>query len=187
MTQEKRHHFANAILPIVEGYARRVFAWCSPEERDERTAEAVALAFVGYTSLVRRGRDREVTAWSLAFIAARRVKSGRHVGSSQDKATDVMTKRNGCTVLRYGTMRDLPSELHEALAENARSPVPEQAAFRIDFPEFLAKQPGKKRRVATLLAVGNRATDVARTIGVCPSRVTQIRRELCQDWQSFTE
>lgn len=187
MTQEKRQHFAIAILPIVERYARKVFSWCSPEEREERTAEAVAHAFVGYVSLVRRGRDREVTAWSLAFIAARRVKSGRHVGSSQDKATDVFTKRNGFTVLRFGTMRDLPSEFHEALVENARSPVPEQAAFRIDFPDFLSKQPGKKRKVAALLAVGNRATDVARSVGVSPGRVTQIRKELRQDWLVFTE
>jgi hypothetical protein len=187
MTQDKRHHFAIVILPIVERYARMVFSWCSPDEREERTAEAVAAAFVGYVSLVNRGRDREVTAWSLAFIAARRARSGRHVGGSQDKATDVMTKGNGFTVLRFGTMRDLPSELHEALIENTRSPVPEQAAFRIDFPEFLASQSGKKRRVAKLLAVGNRATDVAHTVGVSPSRVTQIRRQLCQDWQSFTE
>ena len=67
MTQEKRHHFAVAILPIVERYARMMFSWCNPEEREERTAEAVAAAFVGYVSLVNRGRDREVTAWSLAF------------------------------------------------------------------------------------------------------------------------
>jgi len=187
MTQEKRRHFTIAILPIVERYARMVFSWCSPDEREERTAEAVAAAFVGYVSLVNRGRDREVTAWSLAFIAARRVKSGRHVGGSQDKATDVMTKRNGFTVLRFGTMRDLPSELHEALIENTRSPVPEQAAFRIDFPAFLATQPGKKRKVANLLAVGNRATNVAHTVGVSPSRITQIRRGFCQDWQAFTE
>ncbi len=187
MTQQERHYFTTSVLPIVERYARTVFSWCNPEERDERTAEAIASAFEGYASLVRRGRDKEVTAWSLAFIAARRVKSGRHVGSSQDKATDVMTKRNGFTVLRFGTMRDLPSELHEALVENTRSPVPEQAAFRIDFPVFLSRQSGKKRKVAALLAVGNRATDVARTVGVSPSRVTQVRRQLCQDWQVFTE
>jgi len=187
MTQETRRHFAIAILPVVQRYARRVFSWCTAEEREERTAEAVAQAFVGYVSLVRRGRDTNVTAWNLAFIAARRVKSGRHVGGSQDKATDVMTKRNGFTVVRFGTMRDLPSEFHEALVENARSPVPEQAAFRIDFPDFLSKQPGKKRRVATLLAVGNRAIDVAQTVGVSPGRVTQIRKDLRRDWQVFTE
>ena len=39
MTQDKRHHFSVAILPIVERYARRVFSWCDPEEREERTAE----------------------------------------------------------------------------------------------------------------------------------------------------
>jgi hypothetical protein len=187
MSPEKRDHFATFVLPIVERYARAVFSWCNPEEREERTAEAVAAAFVGYVSLVNRGRDADVTAWNLAFIAARRVKSGRHVGGSQDKATDVLTKRDGCTVLRFGTMRDLPTELHEALIENTRSPVPDQAAFRVDFPVFLAGQPRKKRRIAELLAVGNRAIDVARSVGVSPSRVTQIRRQLCQDWQVFTE
>jgi hypothetical protein len=187
MTQQERLHFTDSVLPIVERYARRVFSWCNPEERDERTAEAIASAFEGYASLVRRRRDREVTAWSLAFIAARRVKSGRHVGGSQNRAADVMTKGHNFMVLRFGTIHDLPCELHEALIDNARSPVPEQAAFRIDFPVFLSRQSGKKRKVAALLAVGNRATDVARTVGVSPSRVTQVRRQLCQDWQVFTE
>jgi hypothetical protein len=187
MTPEKRHHFVTVILPVIQRYALWKFAGCDPCQREEKSAEAVAAAFVSYVSLVKRGRDEQVTAKNIAYFAVKRVRSGRRVGGSQDKARDVLSNRNGVTVARFGTIRDLPNSMHAALAENARSPVPEQVAFRIDFPAFSAGQPRKKREVAELLAIGNRAKEVSRLVGVSPSRVTQIRRGLQRDWLAYTE
>lgn len=176
------------LLSYVESQARHpflhpmvVFAAHTGARRSEMLrSEIDDIDFAGQTVVIRerkrvRGKlstRRAPLSPQLQYVLRRWLKN--HPGG-----------KHNFTVFRYGTMRDLPGELQEALIENTRSPVSEQAAFRVDFPTFLAGQSGKKRKVANLLAVGNRATDVARTIGVCPGRITQIRRELFRDWQSF--
>ena len=65
------------------------------------------------------------------------------------------------------------------------SPVPDQVAFRIDFPAWLATLTERDREAALQLVDGERTRDVAREIGVSKGRVSQIRRELQEGWHRF--
>jgi hypothetical protein len=75
--------------------------------------------------------------------------------------------------------------LQEALHDNRQSPVPDQAAFRIDFPEWLGTLTDRDRRLIQDLAVGHRAQDLARKYGVSPSRVSRQRRAFRDAWLQF--
>jgi hypothetical protein len=181
-----RQHFTVAILPVVTEYARVAFAEHDPDEKEERIAEAVAAAFVSFLSLVERGRDTHVTAGNLAFYAVKHVRGGRHVGGCQERAKDALTKRDGMVVVRFGSIADLPTWMHDALADNRYSPVPEQAAFRIDFPQFLAEQGELNRYIAARLAIGVRANEVVDEVGLSCGRITQIRQQMRTEWELAT-
>ena len=43
----------------------------------------------------------------------------------------------------------------------------------------------RNRRIAVSLAVGNRTKEVARQFRLSPGRVSQLRRELHDSWQTF--
>ncbi len=75
--------------------------------------------------------------------------------------------------------------LDEALHDNTRSPVPEQAAFRIDLPALLAGLGDRDRRVARDMALGHRTQEVAAMHGLSEGRVSQMRRQFKEGWEQF--
>src|SRR5262249_52462262 len=77
--------------------------------------------------------------------------------------------------------------LEEALQDNTRSPVPDQVAFRHDFPAWLAGLGERDRRVITDLMLGERTLDVAERYGLSPARISQLRREFMQGWRRFCD
>jgi hypothetical protein len=75
--------------------------------------------------------------------------------------------------------------LIEALADNTRTPPDEQACFRPDFGAWLNTLGDRDRRIVEQLMVGERTLDVARKFGICPGRVSQLRREFHGRWLAF--
>src|SRR6185312_12802038 len=75
--------------------------------------------------------------------------------------------------------------LDVALHDNTRSPVPDQVAFRFDFPAWLNTLSERDKRVADDLMLGERTLDVARKHGLSPGRVSQLRREFMERWRAF--
>jgi hypothetical protein len=75
----------------------------------------------------------------------------------------------------------------ERLHENRRTPVPEQAAFRIDWPEFMRSLSQRDRRLATFLSLGNLAKAAADKFGLSQGRVTQLRQEWCREWRRLND
>lgn len=71
------------------------------------------------------------------------------------------------------------------MVENDRTPVPDQAAFRIDFPQWLGTLSARDRRIVNDLATGERTGDVARKFGVSAGRVSQLRGQLKESWEEF--
>ena len=93
--------------------------------------------------------------------------------------------RHGFTV---GGLDDQPREgdaLAEALAENTQSEVPDQAAFRIDFPRWRRRFGARKGRVLDALMVGEGTSSVAECFGLSEARVSQMRREFRDNWEAF--
>jgi hypothetical protein len=95
-------------------------------------------------------------------------------------------QRHGFTVEKLpdcATMHGNP--LEEALHEDDRTPVPDQVAFRVDFPAWLATRTERDRRMIEQLGMSERTRDVARRFGVADGRISQLRNEYREDWTRF--
>jgi hypothetical protein len=157
--------------------------------RADFVAEVVALCWLWFLRLVRRGKDPARFASALAGYAARAVRSGRKLAgmeSAKDALNPICQERHGFTVGRLpdvATLSDNP--LAEALADNTKSPPDEQCAFRLDFPAWMATLPHRNHLVARDLMLGGRTGEVAVKHGLSPARVSQLRREFKLGWDAF--
>ena len=98
---------------------------------------------------------------------SKRTKHGFAVGKLPDHST-----RNG-------------NPLEEALRDTTQSSPDERAAFRVDFPEWLSKLGDRNRRMAVDMALGNRTDELAEGYGISCGRISQLRRELHDNWERF--
>ena len=73
----------------------------------------------------------------------------------------------------------------ERLWDNAVTPPPDAAAFRIDFPDWLRTRTDRDRRLIEGLMRDERTLDLASKHGLSPSRVSQLRRQFMEDWERF--
>ena len=116
-----------------------------------------------------------VTNTALIWFAARRVSSNRQFRESiRCIQTIPKDKRASRHEFRRVAFRV------DQFASGS-DPV-ESAIFRIDVPVWLKSLPAMKRKVATMLAVGEKTTVIARELGVNPSYISNLRRELHADW-----
>jgi hypothetical protein len=177
-------------LPRIERHARITFRHLGcPQGRDDAVAEAVALAWREYLRLLERGKDPAEFVSKFADYAARAVRRGRRV-CGQEAGQEVLSPRaqarHGFAVRRLPQQTTLDgSPLEEALLDNAITPPPEAAAFRIDFPAWLATWPERDRRLIEALGLGERTMALADQFGLTPGRISQKRRQYHSDWERF--
>jgi hypothetical protein len=177
-----------SFLPRIEAHAKFIFRdiRCSAKLADW-VAEVIALAWKWFVDLEQRGKNAMKFVSAIAAYAVKAVKCGRRV-ARMEKAKDAMNER---TRRRHGfTVESLPdastsNPLNEALADNTVTPPPDAAAFRVDFPRWLGTLPVRDRRLAEELMLGERANETAERFGMSRARVSQLRRELSQDWARF--
>jgi hypothetical protein len=156
-------------LPRFEAHARFAFRRVGcPHARADRVAETVALAWKHFSALSERGKKPEQFVTTLALRCSQAVKAGRRLvgcAGGRDVLSPVAQVRHGFAVTRLpdhdreSDRHPLPDELAEALADNTRSAVPEQAAFRVDFPRLRAGLRRRDRAVLDALAGGERTVD----------------------------
>ena len=191
------------ILPRIELHARLYFRGLRcPQRRDDAVAEAVALAWRWFVRLVERGKDPLSFPTVLAAYAARAVRCGRRVcgqGSGKDVLSALARQRHGFAVEglpnsvraahdeRYGVAggQRRQDAWEERLRDNTQTPVPEQVAFRLDFPAWLDSLTPRERRLVGEMANNERTLDLSRRFNVSPARISQLRRELHADWRRF--
>jgi hypothetical protein len=73
----------------------------------------------------------------------------------------------------------------EITIEDARPSPAEQAAWRLDFLEWLKRLPVEARRIALTLASGETTGGAAKLYRLSPGRISQIRRALRENWHAF--
>jgi hypothetical protein len=73
----------------------------------------------------------------------------------------------------------------EVVVEDGRATPAELAASRIDLDDWFEQLSRLKRGIAETLGTGESAINTARTFGVSPGRVSQIRSELRKSWSRF--
>jgi hypothetical protein len=191
------------LLPRIESHARMVFRHVRcPVAREERVAEVSALAWKCFCRLVERGKDVMQFPMAFAGIVARAVRCGRRLCGTE-RANDVMSpvaqRRHGFVVTSLplstrNSLDDLYSSPHgqemqdayeDRLKDNRRTPPPDQAAFRIDFAQWLKTLSVRERRILRAMSMNERTKDLAKQFSVSSARISQMRRDFKDGWGRF--
>jgi hypothetical protein len=182
--------FCARVLPAVERHARFAFRHLKcPVAQEDAIQETIGLSWKWFRRLTLLGKDATAFPTALAGFAARAVKSGRKV-CGQERAKDAMSptaqRRFGFAVGKlpdFSTLNGNP--LEEALQENTVSPVPDQVAFRLDFPAWLCGLSHRNRDIAEAMALGHGTKHLSRRFGLSEGRVSQLRGQFCDSWRRF--
>jgi len=181
-----------AALPIVLKVARFRFRRvpCS-DTREDCICETVALCWVWYIRLVRKGRNPAAFIATPAKYGATAVISGRRV-CGQEKANYLLSRR--CQRRREFTVWALSETatmtgdmIEQAMRDNTRTPVLDQVQFRCDFPAWKERLTVLKQQIVDRLALGHRTKDLAQEFGLSAGRISQLRKELFTDYLLFCE
>ena len=176
------------MLPILRSYARGAFAHLDPESREDAVAETIANAAVAFVRLVQLGKAHQAFPTVLVRYSISQVREGRRVGSHLrigEVLSSYAQRRKGFVVERLDRFDREADEWLEAIVEDHRTPVPDQVAFRIDFPNWLTRLSRRNRRIAEALALGNSTSQVAKRFKLSPGRISQLRGELYQSWRTY--
>jgi hypothetical protein len=191
------------LLPKIETHGHIFFRHLKPHWREEVLQEMRALAWKWFVRLTERGKDATDFISTFSGLLARALKSGRKL-TGQERAKDAMChrtqRRRGFKVEPLPSTRasydSLYSDVHgqqehdafeERLRDNTVTPVPDQVAFRIDWPAWLQTRGHRDRRIIHALIRGQRALDISRKLGLSPARMSQLRRGFQQDWERFVD
>ncbi len=177
-------------MPRIERHGRVYFRGLRDRDRlEEVIQEMVALPWKWFLSLAERGKDVTQFPSAIAAYAARAVRSGRRL-CGQEKGKDVLSPlaqtRCGFTTFPIPEISTLTGNpLEEALIDNTVTPVDEQVAFRIDFPQWLSTYSDRDRRIALDLMAGERTQDVSDKYALSAGRVSQMRTQFRDSWRRF--
>jgi hypothetical protein len=192
-----------SILPRIEVHAHIYFQGIRcPQRKNDAVQETIAISWRWFVRLVEQGKDPLSFPMALASYAARAVKYGRRL-CGQVKGKDALSplaqQRHGFVVEplphsvastheeRYshvGGQRQQDA-FEERLRDNTQTPVPEQVCFRLDFPAWLTTLTPRERRLVGEIADSERTLDLSQHFELSPARISQLRRELHNDWQRF--
>jgi hypothetical protein len=175
------------LLPAVETHARIKFRKLRADQREEAIQETIAAACMQYQLAAAHGKLHAVHPSTLADFAVRHTRTGRHVGGCHDRVNDVLSANCHRT---YGVkVQGLPSRSWDGTdgwrQQARRVPVPDLAAFRIDFTRWLKTFAQRDRRIIAALADGHSGFAVADRFGVSAGRVSQLRRKYERMWALF--
>jgi hypothetical protein len=187
------------LIPTIEKHARIAFRYRNATEREEATAEAVAVAFKAFVALKASGKDpaRDFPS-QMASFAVLQVKGGRQVGT-KCSSTDVLSRKAqlkrgfhvGSICPRQNYRDDVRlddngrcwlGDLNCCLQDNFQTPIPEQVAFRIDFFDFICGLNARDRELACFLGQGHSAREAAAKFKVSRGRISQLRKRWRRDW-----
>lgn len=189
------------LLPKITRYFASVFRFVRCEAtRNDYIAEGVALCWKWFIRMKQQGKEPADFVTTMARYAARAVRSGRTV-CGQQKSKDVLSLtakiRYGIGVVQFAAKavpehRSKPSAIpdeqlvyEDHVIDNTRTPVPEQAAFRVDWPLFLNTLSLRDRSIAAFLAVGHQATEAAKEFKLSLPRISQVRKDWQRRWSEF--
>lgn len=175
------------MLPSIKAQLRFAFCELNPEERAEAMAEAIANAAIVYARLHQLGKIDVAYPSALARFAAAHYRAGRRIGARlniHDVMSHYAQRRRGIRVERLDRF-DAEEGWKEVFVEDRASTPAELAASRIDFADWLDRLSAKRRKIAATLATGETTLHAARKFRLTPGRISQLRREFHQDWNSF--
>jgi len=176
------------LLPTIREQLRFAFQHEPPERKEDMIAEAIANCWVAFVKLVERGLQDVIYATPLAQYAIRQVYDGRKVGGTlnqNDVSSEYAQRKQKFTLERLSRYNKRKFIWVELLVEDRKAGPADTAAARIDFGDWLRTLGGRRRRIAETLAEGQTTSVTATKFGVSLGRISQLRRELHDDWERF--
>jgi hypothetical protein len=179
------------VLPAVQTHAQIRFRHLPAVHRQEAVQECIAAACQSYQLLAAKGRLDVARPSTLATYAVRHVQNGRHVGGHQDSARDplspVAQRRHGVRVVSLDSRRGIGRSTgwRQVAVEGRRADVPELAAFRVDFAEWLRMLTRRDRKIISAMATGERTKDLAERFRLSQARISQLRGQYERMWNAF--
>lgn len=176
------------ILPTIERQLKFAFRDLNEDARDEAVQEGIVNCCLAYERLVRLGRINVAYPCALARFAVLRIRAGRSVGcraNVRDPLSRYSQLQQGHKVEQFEQIIRQHGDWIGALVDQRQTPVPEQAAFRVDVPRWLSGLAARSRKIARELAMGWSPGELCAKYRLSASRISQIRQELHRSWQTF--
>ncbi len=179
------------VLPAVQQHARVRFRRLAAERREEAIQETIAAACVNFQLAAAHGKLNVVRPGTLADFAVRHVRTGRHVGGSQNAARDVMSpacqRRHGVRVTRYFEHRSAigADGWRQVVLADRKVPVPDLAALRLDFGRWFEMCSRRDQSIISALIAGEHPSTIADRFAISRGRVSQLRRRYEREWMDF--
>jgi hypothetical protein len=179
-TIKSLHESFTSELPELEVMARAWFRGIGPEARDEAVQNTTCLAWKYWLRLAELGRDNEPGVLrNVWWYCLKQTRVGRTITRGDGKRgkgqQDAYDHTNG-NAIEHLNLNHFISDM---------TPVPDQVAFRLDTPVFLAKLTEKQRRIALMLAEGLRTGEIAKELGVTPAVVSQCKARFKELYDEF--
>ena len=189
------------LLPKLQTHAQIAFRHLPcPDQRLDHVAEAVALGWKWFRRLHERGKEVDQFPMVFVYLVVKSVRCGRRL-AGKEKAQEALSwvahQRHGFRVTslskatRPGPQRadgkhhSLKRSVQEALLSDLHTPIPDQVAFRLDWPAFYRSKGERDRDMMEFLSLGNRPERAALRFGVSRSRVSQLRQKWRSQWRVF--
>jgi hypothetical protein len=179
------------VLPAIQTHAKIQFRRLGAQRREEAIQETIATACVNYQLAAAQGKLNVVRPGSLADFAVKHVRAGRHVGGHQNRARDVMSpvcqRRHNVRVTRFCDHLSVgrADGWRQLVLADRKVPVPDLAAFRVDFGQWFQTRSRRDRSIISALIAGERPSVVADRFGITRGRVSQLRRRYEREWRDF--
>lgn len=179
------------VLPPVQQHAAIRFRRLAADKREEAIQETIAAACSIYQLAAAQGKLNVVRPGPLADFAVRHVRTGRHVGGSQGAAGDVMSpvcqRRHNVRVSSYFESQSahVADGWRQAVMADRKVPVPELAAFRIDFGRWFQTFSRRDRSIISALIAGEDPSTIADRFSISRGRASQLRRHYEREWMDF--
>jgi len=176
------------MLPIIRSVAQFAVRVRRSVERQELIAAVIPNCFVAFCRLVARNKADLAYASALALFGVKHVADGRRVGTRlniRDVSSSHCQLRKGVRMHPLWRFDPTHGRWREIVVEDGRATPADVAATRIDFAAWLGQLPPRDRSVAKVLATGERTVDAASRFRVSRPRISQLRRELRENWEQF--
>jgi hypothetical protein len=184
----KWHKAFLAMMPTIKTHAKVAFRHLDAEAREEAIQEVICNACCVYARLVELNKTDLAYPSVLARFGVAQVKDGRKVGGHlniRDVSSSYCQQHKGISVERLDQYDKTENAWLEILVEDKHAGPADTATVRIDFNEWLKSLTNRLRKIATLLAMGEKTGIVAKKFRVSPGRISQIRNLLADTWKRF--
>jgi hypothetical protein len=176
------------MLPKIRQHAAVAFRHLKPEAREEAVQEVACNALRAYVRLVQLNKVDLAYPTVLARFGIAQVRDGRKVGSKlnvHDVSSQYAQQQKGFQLERLDQYDSSEDAWQEILIEDKHSGPAAVAMMKMDFSAWLKSLPYRVRRIAKLLATGEKTSTVAEKFNLSPGRISQLRRELAESWKKF--